>query len=67
MNIDKKEQIIRLANEHFDKTTRFQAISMANVPSDFEKRKKLNAEYALAQAELIESKLRLDKVMKIDD
>lgn len=55
MNGQRKTEITRLAIEAHDKRLRYQMLGMMNTPSDPEESRKAAAEYAIAEAEMMEA------------
>ena len=55
MNEEKKHEIERLVVDYYNKTMRYKALGMMNMPSDQEEAKKWTTEYFLAQKEMIEA------------
>jgi hypothetical protein len=60
---EKRLEIEQLAADAYDKRQRYEALSMANTPSDPEEKKAAKIAYALAYREMIEADRALDHAL----
>jgi hypothetical protein len=63
MTEEKRLEIEQLAADAYDKRQRYEALSMANTPSDPEEKKAAKIAYALAKRELIEANRALEDAL----
>jgi hypothetical protein len=59
----RREEIAALAMDAFEKAERLKMLGMTNTPTDYEERKKSAVEYAQAQADAYEAKVKLDRAI----
>jgi hypothetical protein len=60
----RREEIAALAIDAFEKWERVKGLGMSNTPLEYDSRKQAAVEYALAQAEAVEAKAKLDKAIQ---